>query len=118
MRRFPFGPVILLILAVTSVAVPAQTRQGETTWLGVQLGRGDSTLEGVPILRVIEGSPAARAGLRARDRILAVSGEPVQNNGELVRSIRDNDAGSWVPLTVDRGGDVSVHRVKLVERGQ
>jgi regulator of sigma E protease len=52
---------------------------------------------------VIADSPAARAGLRAGDRITAVNGAPVASFGEVVTIIR-RSAGTPLELAVQRDG--------------
>lgn len=53
--------------------------------------------------RIIEGSPAERAGLKANDVILSVNGAPVKRWEDLSREIRQH-GGKTVSLTVKRGG--------------
>jgi regulator of sigma E protease len=58
----------------------------------------------VPVIGMVEdGSPAARAGLRAGDRVLEVDGAPVKWWGELEDQIREHP-GEHLRLTVDRAG--------------
>lgn len=54
--------------------------------------------------RLMEGFPAAEAGIRVGDRILAVNGEPVQTWGELAQRIHAR-AEQEVTLTVERDGN-------------
>ncbi len=70
--------------------------------------------EGVVVLGVIEGSPAARAGLRAAEQtangrvrigdiIEAVDGRPIENFATLVNVLDAREFGDSVTLTVRRG---------------
>jgi S1-C subfamily serine protease len=70
--------------------------------------------DGVVILRVVAGSPAARAGLRAAEQtesgrvrigdvIEAVDGQPVETFAALVNVLDARDFGDRVTLTVRRG---------------
>lgn len=69
--------------------------------LGVQL-RADGG--GVAIAGVVPGSLAERSGLRSGDRLLAVAGRPPAGVGAVVRAIRRQPHGTWLPLAVGRDG--------------
>ncbi len=58
------------------------------------------------------GSPAARAGLEAGDRIVAVGGEPMLNWYTLVDEIQGRP-GERVELTIDRDGNELIRAVTL-----
>lgn len=58
-------------------------------------------LMGATVGGVIQGSPAAKGGIRGRDRIVAVDGEPVETWAELARRTRPR-TGEVVRLTVER----------------
>lgn len=53
---------------------------------------------------VVEGHPAAAAGLRDGDRVRAVAGQPVSTWGELVAAIQTHP-GQEIPVVVERGGE-------------
>jgi S1-C subfamily serine protease len=59
---------------------------------------------GVEIVEVMEGSPAARAGLRPEDLILDVNGAPVRNAEDLQRLMVAEAIGRTVAIRVYRGG--------------
>ena len=59
------------------------------------------------------GSPAARAGIRPGDRILAVDGEPVEWWDEVVLPIRERAEGGTLELEVERGGSERVLEVPI-----
>ena len=57
------------------------------------------------VVREVEPStPAAEAGLQARDRILAIGGQPV-GSAEQVTQFIQNNKGQPITLTVDRAGE-------------
>jgi serine protease Do len=73
---------------------------------------------GVILDAVLEGSPAAAAGLKPGDVVLSVAGEPLpvreQKDLSLVQKmIRKAGAGQDVPLSVWRDGEQKVVTVKL-----
>ena len=118
-------PTMIVLLTVFALLAPASAMADETPrgWIGVTLGRpdgagGDATESprGVRITGVIDGGPAADAGLRARDRIVSVDGTPVANSTELVRRLGSLAPGDWIPVTVDRDGDEMDYRIELGTR--
>ena len=58
----------------------------------------------VEVVEVVEGSPAALAGLRPEDMIVAVEGTPVEGVDDLQRLMAGELIGSRVPATVVRDG--------------
>jgi serine protease Do len=58
--------------------------------------------EGVIITTVGGGTPAASAGLRQGDIVVAVNGEPVRQGADLRRAIRERSAGDQIRLRVLR----------------
>jgi serine protease Do len=64
-----------------------------------ELGRREC----VEVVNVVEGSPAAAAGLRPEDMIVAVDGTPVQHVEDLQRQMTGELIGRRVALTVVRG---------------
>jgi S1-C subfamily serine protease len=71
---------------------------------------------GALVLRVIEGSPAATAGLAERDVIVRVDGKPVVSMGTLVAALRARRPGDVVALDVLRDGGRHTRSVTLAER--
>ena len=98
--------------------------------LGVELARDSLArrwgIEGVLVVRVRPGGPADEAGIRPtlRDRsgrirlgdvIVALDGEPVRDEGDLVLALEEHEPGDLVTVMVDRDGE----RVELeVELGR
>jgi serine protease Do len=60
--------------------------------------------EGIEIVEVVGGSPAARAGLRAEDLIVAVDGEPMEDVGDLQRLMVAERIGQGIQVDVFRDG--------------
>jgi S1-C subfamily serine protease len=59
---------------------------------------------GIEVVEVVEGSPAARAGLRAEDLIVAVDGEPMADVGDLQRLMVAERIGQGIEVDVVRDG--------------
>jgi carboxyl-terminal processing protease len=74
--------------------------QGNYSGVGVEVTIDSDVLT---VIAPIDGSPAARAGIRPGDTILAIDGRPFRNErlGEAIESIRGNP-GTVVRLTVGR----------------
>jgi serine protease Do len=80
----------------------------EANWLGVEAvgdeAKGDRSVRGVRVSAVIEGSPAAMAGLRPgataaqADLIVAVDGTPVASLVELNEAVRAHAPGDSIEL--------------------
>lgn len=121
----PIRPVPIAILAAVALAALVPTAGAdEAGYLGVFLGApepvgdgGEATVpKGIRVLGVADGGPAAAAGLRARDRIVAVEGTPVTSPGELIARVKGLAPGSWVSVSVDRRGRTIETKVRLDER--
>jgi len=82
------GPVMNLLLPVAVFML--------TLWIGVQ--RPESVIGSVE-----PGSPAARAGLLAGDRVTAAAGAPIAWWGDFDDAVRDRRAGDELAIDVSRG---------------
>jgi S1-C subfamily serine protease len=61
--------------------------------------------EGVLVQSLVEGSPAAKAGIRAYDVILKYNNNSVRDTDELSELIAQSKVGSKVKLTIVRDGE-------------
>lgn len=68
-----------------------------------QLGYAPGTT-GVAVARVVDGTPAQRAGVQARDIIVAMDGKPIQSTQQLRNAEGLLPVGKEVRLTVQRAG--------------
>jgi S1-C subfamily serine protease len=68
--------------------------------LAGELGRRDA----VEVVEVVEGSPAATAGLKPEDLIVALDGTPVSSAGDLQRMMTEERIGETLTVTVVRQG--------------
>lgn len=78
---------------------------------------GVSDGHGALVASVRDGSPAAEAGLRAGDVLVAVGDEEIRDPGDAVRAVRHLDAGA-VDVTVVRDGEERTLGVELPERSR
>lgn len=80
-------------------------------WLGVRLQDGSGTADGTTrqgaeVVDVTAGTPAAEAGLRAGDVIVAVDDENVSGSESLTAQVRERAPGDEVTLHVVRGSEL------------
>lgn len=93
-----------------------KTGKAEHAFLGVTtrdtvVTDGSAKRAGAQVASVSSGTPAANAGLKTGDVIIAVDGQRVDSATALVAQIREMKAGDKTTLTIIRGGsrqDVSV----------
>ncbi len=116
------------IPAATAERVVSQLLDGGRVsrgWLGVQVQPMDEDLakslgldkpKGALVASVIEGSPAAAAGVRQGDLILRVNGEDVTNQGDLTRKVAAAEVGAASRFEILRNGQRVSLTVRLGER--
>src|SRR5262245_59088052 len=118
-----FLGVALLALGLTAAA-PKTSRADDTPWLGVTLQSLSEGLrdgmgydgEGVLVNRVMDGSPADRAGLRHGDVIVRFNGRSAESPDQLTRLVRGSRVGQSVTLTIVRDGDRRTISARLGNR--
>ena len=83
---------------------------GSYTGVGVEISEDDGI---VTVITPIKGSPAARSGIRAGDRIVAIDGVRVDRSNlpDTIGRMRGRP-GSRIEITVQRGNDLVVHNMR------
>jgi serine protease Do len=110
---------------VTRQIIAALMRDGRVrrAWIGIAGGARPlppsvaaavGRKRGVEVVEVIADSPAARAGLRPEDLVVAVGDEPVLGVNDLQRLLTGDRIDRTVELAIFRGG--SPRRLELVPR--
>jgi putative serine protease PepD len=105
-------------------AVPSNTvrdviprlQKGETirrAYLGVSTAAGNG---GAVVREVTAGGPAARAGVRTGDVIVAVAGERIADPDDVAAAIQDRRPGESVEVEVRRNGEARTLDVQLTAR--
>jgi S1-C subfamily serine protease len=105
------------INATTRQIIAALMREGRfrRAYIGVGVGtrplppRVAAALDraaGVEVVQVVQGSPAARAGLRNEDLLIDVDGVPVEDAGDLQRLMVGDRIGRQVTVRAFRGGEL------------
>ena len=80
---------------------PRMQPEDGSPWLGVGIADG---AKGVRVTLVVDGTPAAQAGLRVDDEILAIEKKPVVQATDLQERIADFKVGQRIKLDVLRKG--------------
>lgn len=70
---------------------------------------------GVEVTRLLDDSPARRAGLRPGDVILSADGAPTRSRGALQRAVWSKAGGARLPVTLWRSGEVLEATVTVSE---
>jgi S1-C subfamily serine protease len=105
--------------AVPSNLVASELEQleaGETVehaYLGVSTGTASGETAGAQVAEVVQGSPAAEAGLKQGDIITALGEESVASTEDLVAAIATREPGESVALEVERNGQQTSLKVTL-----
>jgi len=71
----------------------------------VQPAAGSDAVSGIRVVAVVPGGPAAAAGLKPGDVIVAAAGQPVRQPGQLVAAVERTGVGNSLPLTLKRQGN-------------
>lgn len=81
--------------------------------LGVRLEQSEDGAQGVRIAEVTSGSLADRTGLKSGDRLLEVGGQAVTRVMPVITAVREQPAGSWLPMRILRGKETLELLVKF-----
>jgi hypothetical protein len=87
-------------------------RPSEGPTLGI-MPAYDKGGEGVTVAEVLDGRPAAKAGLKAGDRIVELAGKPVANLEAYTEIIRSQKKGDTIDVVMVRDGKKQAVKVKL-----
>jgi S1-C subfamily serine protease len=115
--------ILLLALPVLAAGEDRSDSRRPAGWLGValtqlQASTGDD-VDAVPrvaVRFVVEDGPAARAGMRARDRIVSIDGVPVSTPQDVISKVMQLADGQWIQVTIQRAGAERDLRVRIGER--
>ena len=83
-----------------------ETGKATQTYIGTMVG--DAPNGGAQIVRVLQDSPAAKAGLKEGDVVVKIGDRRVEDADELVAAVRTRAPGEKVVLTLQSGRTVEV----------
>ena len=97
------------------------TGTAQHAYIGVSAGDttvtdGSSKRQAALIQSVSDGTPAAQAGLKAQDAVIAIDGKPIDSSEALVANIHQHKVGDTVTITVIRGSQKQDIKVTLAAR--
>jgi hypothetical protein len=78
----------------------------------------DSEAKGWRVARVFPNGGAAKAGMKAGDRIIAIDGQPINDHSDYRVATADKKAGDVIEVQVLRAGEEIVLQVELSARGR
>jgi hypothetical protein len=91
---------------------PKRVGKYEGPTLGIRPSYSDEG-EGLLIGGVVEGRPAARAGLQAEDRIISIAGKPIKNIQTYMTVMGSQKKGETIEIGIIRDGKKKLVKVKL-----
>jgi hypothetical protein len=94
------------------VIAPRRTGGPRGPRLGFMPAYGDDEANGVLVDGVMEGGPAAKAGIKEGDRIIEVGGKPVKNLTGYMVVMGQHKAGETIELGILRRGKKMMVKVK------
>lgn len=107
-------------LEATLTARPAQGGQGAATgaaasrvWLGVT---GEDRAGKATLTQITADGPAAKAGLKDGDAVIAADGKEVRDYAQLIEAIRGKEAGDKMALKISRGSETLEVAVTVEDR--
>jgi len=92
---------------------------GETRkegYLGVGLTDRDDGGQGAVIANVQSGSPAAQAGVKEGDVVLAINDEPITGRAGMIAIVRDALPDETITMKLERGKEIITVKATLTER--
>ena len=88
---------------------------GGTRRLHASLAARTGRSSGLEVVQLLDGSPAAAAGVRAGDVIVSLDGRPIAGVGDLQRSLVGDLVGRSVEVTLERDGALAEIEITPVE---
>jgi len=100
-----FAAVTILYSALWMYAVRRPSALVELGFNKTRSVQYKGKIHGIPVLDVVPGSPAERAGLRPDDLIVGINGQTLQTSAPLDETWARSRPGDQVEVTVERPGE-------------
>jgi S1-C subfamily serine protease len=122
--RKPLRICLLALLILTGLVLVPHLRDSRAgaapAYLGIAVdmlaAQEDGRIVGLRISQVVDGSPAARAGIEVHDVLLTLDGQTPDSEARLSALLRAAQPGQTLTLELLRGGSVLERRAKLASR--
>jgi len=109
-----FGYFVPAPLAVAVAEELARDHAVTKGWMGVVCQDGTGTGTGTTVTAVVPDSPAAQAGIRPGDVVVAVDAHPVSSVADLQARLYMSPPGTHLQLSVVHAGSVEVMPITVV----
>jgi len=103
-------------VSITDIIDPVARQFGEKDAKTMAKALGLKSPEGAFVVKVMPDTPAAKAGLEAKDVIVEFDGRPIASRDDLTSIVRDIDVGSKVRIKVHRQGKIKVLQTTIAEQ--
>ncbi len=109
-----FVPIDVLVPILDDMVKTGRSGRPPRPWLGLYASEDNRK---IVVGGLTQGGPAARAGVKQGDQIVAVAGERVATLADLYRGVwRLGPSGTEIPMTVARGGATVPVTVQSADR--
>lgn len=83
--------------------VPYEDLEDTQVRMGIMMAEKDGSIY---VDKVLEESPAEKAGIEAGDRLLTLDGLPVESMGDVLLVVNTKKPGDDIEVAVERGGEL------------
>ncbi|PFG17751.1 S1-C subfamily serine protease [Propionicimonas paludicola] len=110
----PIATALSVVSQIETGADAGTVRVGPAGFLGVQPSTQEATGNGVDVVKVVSGSPAAKAGVTAGSRLIKVGDSSIKAGTNLASVIRSLEPGQQVTITwITSSGNTKTATVTL-----
>ena len=104
------------IIAGRPVSHPYIGVMGQTVTQSVASQYNLPVYQGAYVTQVVPGSPAAKAGIKTGDIIVAIDGKPVKSMDDVVAGVRSHQVGDKLTITYYQGSSKKTVELTLAEK--
>lgn len=110
MKKIILFALICIMLSSISLFAKQKVR------MGVVLSEKNDEQVGLQIKRVVEDSPAGKAGLMTKDLLMKIDGDKIYTVDQVKRMLSFYEPGQKIQITYKRGEEINTCRLKLEEK--